>query len=276
MYGLVESRIDHPRFGLIRYIGKSEKCVHARQHHRAEKAERYDRRTPVDLWLRKLLRFGLSPSIVVLEEIHDNELAKSREIGWIAYHRLLGFAELNVTDGGDGFGVETSVKASLRSALKALRGETSQNKSAAMTRYWATLSPKERSARQRKSPEYVKKPKRRETYAAPAPVTRAKARLSESEWRAYFIRLLLRTMQVPLTRERRSLAMRRGWEKLTPEQRFDRAAKTAAGKTSEQKTAAGFKGGKAAGKLAVETGQLAQAREILHKKQGVLRACSDC
>lgn len=95
IYGLV-----CPRSGEIRYIGKTKNGLERRLkgHLSGARTLRYDHHAA--RWIRTLLREGLAPEIVLLEE-SDGDWVQA-EIWWIAKGRELGWPLTNSTIGGDG------------------------------------------------------------------------------------------------------------------------------------------------------------------------------
>ena len=92
IYGLRE-----PDTGLIRYIGKTNNPHRRWLNHLTEKS--HCKRT---YWIRSLLRRGLRPEIVVIEEIHGAWPWQESERFWIAFANRNGWPLINMTSGGDG------------------------------------------------------------------------------------------------------------------------------------------------------------------------------
>ena len=94
IYGLCD-----PRTKEIRYVGKS--CTglkRPKEHlfHYQNKIKTYK-----NCWIRSLLKEGVSPSILVLEEC-ERQLLDEREVFWINHYRRLGYKLTNMTTGGTG------------------------------------------------------------------------------------------------------------------------------------------------------------------------------
>lgn len=99
---IVYALID-PRNRAVRYVGKSHRT--ARRRLRRHLAPCYLRgHTHKERWIRRLMRLGLEPRIIVLERCSSPESLSAREIWWIARYRALGADLTNATPGGDGGG----------------------------------------------------------------------------------------------------------------------------------------------------------------------------
>ena len=92
IYGLVD-----PRTKEIRYIGKSMRVKARFRDHLKDPAKTHKAN-----WIKSLKKLNLIPTLVILEEIADNEDWISREIFWIKTAREKGWNLVNSTDGGDG------------------------------------------------------------------------------------------------------------------------------------------------------------------------------
>jgi group I intron endonuclease len=97
IYGLVDPRTDK-----IRYIGKTKAGMKRPQSHGLVCHLKKDR-THKARWIQELRRAGLSYSVVVLEEVFEQDLCQA-ERRWIASARAQGWPLTNLTDGGDGLG----------------------------------------------------------------------------------------------------------------------------------------------------------------------------
>jgi hypothetical protein len=92
IYGLV-----CPLSGGIRYIGKSIRPKERLQNHMNEKSKCHRSN-----WLALLKAIGLKPTIVILEEVSDDQSWQDREKHWISHGKELGWKLTNNTSGGDG------------------------------------------------------------------------------------------------------------------------------------------------------------------------------
>ncbi len=82
----------------VRYIGQTTKPRHRFKTHIIGSKWSKD---PSGKWIRKLLRNGLFPKMLIFESGKVKDILK-REIFWIAYHREKGTRILNITGGGEG------------------------------------------------------------------------------------------------------------------------------------------------------------------------------
>lgn len=105
IYGLYDPRGDL-RNGLfdseigIRYIGKTTLSVKKRLKHHINDAINGERWRN-SIWIRNLIRKGLSPSLKILE-ICERDLHAEREICYIKFFRDNGSNLTNTTNGGEG------------------------------------------------------------------------------------------------------------------------------------------------------------------------------
>lgn len=83
----------------IRYIGKSCKGLNRPKEHLFPHQNKL--KTHKNCWVRSLLKKGLKPEIIILEEC-DRESLDKREIFWIDYHKKHGYELTNMTNGGTG------------------------------------------------------------------------------------------------------------------------------------------------------------------------------
>lgn len=96
IYGLRD-----PRTMEIRYVGKSSKGLYRPKQHTSPTTIEKDN-THKGRWVRKLVRLGLRPEIVVLQIICDESLIEAEKF-WIAIGKqALGKRFTNQTDGGEG------------------------------------------------------------------------------------------------------------------------------------------------------------------------------
>lgn len=98
IYGLFDPRRDD-RISDIRYIGQTKVRQNVRLNHHVSEAKRRNRH--VDKWIRSLLRDGIRPIMMVIEEV-DTDTRFALEKTWIAEGRRLGWHLTNLTDGGEG------------------------------------------------------------------------------------------------------------------------------------------------------------------------------
>lgn len=91
IYGLSD-----PRDGRVRYIGKARDSRRRLSTHVRDSRRR---NTPVYRWIRKLLRQGVRPSLVIIEVVRESEW-QNAERRHIAEHRKKSRL-LNVANGGD-------------------------------------------------------------------------------------------------------------------------------------------------------------------------------
>ena len=119
IYGLYDPRVER-----VRYVGKTTMLptkrlgVHISQGKRVVNGTGV--RIPVNLWIAKLLKEGVKPSMRFLEEC-DEDIEDCLEKEWIATLRVcLGSQLLNSTDGGDGGRQSAEVRAKMSESHKAL------------------------------------------------------------------------------------------------------------------------------------------------------------
>ena len=86
-----------PKTNQIRYIGKSQRVKERYSNHLNDKSK-----THKVNWINSLKNKGLKPTLIILEELEDNQDWKEREMFWINQGRLNGWDLVNSTDGGDG------------------------------------------------------------------------------------------------------------------------------------------------------------------------------
>jgi len=99
IYGLFDPR-KSLAWENCRYIGQTTTPIRQRLSAHISHARTTDRRTPRDLWVRKLLAQDVEPVVHPLETVANSELAE-REIYWIATGRRMGLRLLNASDGGE-------------------------------------------------------------------------------------------------------------------------------------------------------------------------------
>jgi len=94
IYGLAD-----PRTNVIRYVGKAQNLKHRIQNHLCPAA--LDGKTHRAQWLNSLMKIGLRPIVITLENV-DESVWEERERWWIKHYRELGNDLTNFTDGGEG------------------------------------------------------------------------------------------------------------------------------------------------------------------------------
>lgn len=92
IYGLVD-----PRTKQIRYIGKSIRPKGRYTDHLNDKSK-----THKVHWIQSLLKKGLKPELVILEQLNDDDNWQEYEKNWIKKGKENGWDLVNSTDGGDG------------------------------------------------------------------------------------------------------------------------------------------------------------------------------
>lgn len=92
IYGLVD-----PVSKQIRYIGKSIRPKGRYTDHLNDKSK-----THKTNWIQSLLKKGLKPELVILEQLNDDENWQEYEKQWIKKGKENGWNLVNSTDGGDG------------------------------------------------------------------------------------------------------------------------------------------------------------------------------
>lgn len=100
IYGLID-----PRNSELKYIGKSCSGLRRPRRHWGH-ALQSDKNTKKANWIKKLLRLGLIPEVIVLEIHNSNDELIEAEIDLIAYYRSIGCNLTNIRTGGDGFSSE--------------------------------------------------------------------------------------------------------------------------------------------------------------------------
>ncbi len=89
IYGLTD-----PNTNAVRYVGITIDMKRRYRRHLADGGDSYRVR-----WIRKLIKFGLKPGLVILEIVAD-ALAQETERKWIKFYGRKNL--VNTTDGGDG------------------------------------------------------------------------------------------------------------------------------------------------------------------------------
>lgn len=82
----------------MRYVGKTIDLPYRFKQHLLTSSKL---RTHLGNWIRKCLRSGAPPSLIVLSEVPDAESGR-KEIWWIARLKKTGASLVNATDGGEG------------------------------------------------------------------------------------------------------------------------------------------------------------------------------
>lgn len=96
IYGLVD-----PETAEVRYIGKSSRGLKRPYDHMKFHFLKKDISYKGN-WIRSLMKLGLKPKVIVLEEFDSHEGLNDAEIFWIKEYRSNGSRLTNLTDGGDG------------------------------------------------------------------------------------------------------------------------------------------------------------------------------
>lgn len=100
MHRLIVYALCDPETLEIRYIGKSVSGLRRPKAHTSPHSLKSP--THKNRWIKSLLRQGLYPLIVVLEDVRSQVCLGQAEIRHIRCARLLGVRLTNATDGGDG------------------------------------------------------------------------------------------------------------------------------------------------------------------------------
>lgn len=95
IYGLSD-----PVTNEIRYIGKSCSGLKRANQHFIPSQLRAD--TYKTRWIISVIKSGLKPNVVILEEFKNSDKLNEREIFWIKYYKNNGARLTNTTEGGDG------------------------------------------------------------------------------------------------------------------------------------------------------------------------------
>lgn len=121
IYGLA-----HPSTGTIRYIGKCVTELRRRLTNHEYKARSGRAQTPIGKWIRRLQAQGLTPIIILLEQVKGSWQEAERR--WISELRLHGRRLLNRHPGGNG----AHTRSSLAPKFLALLGKISDARIAEM------------------------------------------------------------------------------------------------------------------------------------------------
>lgn len=97
IYGLIDQRDNQ-----LRYVGKTGLSVKRRLSEHIYGASRPGGRTRSKKWIHCLIKNGLQPDVVVLEEVISGGDWVEAEQFWIAYFRMIGADLCNHTLGGEG------------------------------------------------------------------------------------------------------------------------------------------------------------------------------
>lgn len=97
VYGLTD-----PRSGHIRYIGKVNGYPNSRRRSHIYEARNGKRHNHRLAWIRKLLKDGFQPQVIILEACCDDASLRVAERRWITQFRVMGARLVNGTDGGEG------------------------------------------------------------------------------------------------------------------------------------------------------------------------------
>jgi len=232
IYGLLD-----PRTQELRYVGQTRTSLTIRLSNHLSQARR-SRKNWREKWIGALLDQGLSPQIVLLEEVAREDLDQA-ERSWIALLREQGARLVNATAGGDRLDLLPEAEARrLANSEWYRRNKTPEaqlRRSRAAKRRWQTLSPERRAAIIRRAseaaalhphPPGVFTPERR-LQLAEAARSRLLA-LSPEERAERARRAGLRGGHKHWTTEQRATvaaARRAWWNALTPEQKAAETAK---------------------------------------------------
>jgi hypothetical protein len=118
IYGLVD-----PRSGELRYVGKSTSGLTRPKKHLTSSLLRKEANTHRVKWIKSVIKDGLLPRIVVLEETEDPELLDGLEKAAIAKFRAEGVRLVNGTDGGEGSLGRRQTEGARRKISEAKRGK---------------------------------------------------------------------------------------------------------------------------------------------------------
>lgn len=104
IYGLVEVRKDHQRFGEIRYVGQTVTQLNERLRMHIWEAKKEEKllHLPKNRWINKLSKFNLFPKIILVQELNNRFDLNQAEIYWISYFKSIGCDLLNANAGGGG------------------------------------------------------------------------------------------------------------------------------------------------------------------------------
>lgn len=124
IYGLID-----PRDRLLRYIGKSDAPHERLRQHIVESGREVHHRAH---WIQALLRLGLMPEVVLLEQVAVEDWEQA-ERWWIAWFRALGAKLVNDTDGGDGGNIGPEARERMAAKIRGVkRGPLSEAHRAAI------------------------------------------------------------------------------------------------------------------------------------------------
>lgn len=122
IYGLCD-----PQTGFLRYVGKSTSGLRRPNQHAQPHA--LEKRTHVAAWVRSLVRIGLKPDVLVLEETSREDLFDAEQFH-IGYFKSIGCDLTNQTVGGVGplgWKMPEDVKAKI-SAAKSGKCQTAEHR----------------------------------------------------------------------------------------------------------------------------------------------------
>jgi predicted GIY-YIG superfamily endonuclease len=153
IYALLDPRTD-----AVRYIGLTMDA----------KGREYDHKTKsgaghYGAWKRSLLKLGLTPEMIILEENLTREEAGERERFWIAYGKEYGWQLVNLTDGGDigcpGYKHTPEARARIAKAKRGSGGWHHTPEAKAKISEASRRTPRNREWRERISKAQTNKPK---------------------------------------------------------------------------------------------------------------------
>lgn len=132
--------LQDPRTKEIRYVGKSTKGLKRPRYHLLPcyyASKKHDK-FPLYIWIRKLIRLGLKPNIIIIQEVDTPENLSKAELYWIEYFKSVGSPLTNVLDassmGNIGFRFSKEQKEKMSKTRKGRKSPESF--SIAMKEYW--------------------------------------------------------------------------------------------------------------------------------------------
>ena len=103
IYGLVDPITDK-----VMYVGKSEQGIERPKQH--NKPSSLKTKSKKNNWIKSLIKMGLIPKIVIIEDCKFKEILNDKEVYWIAFYRKINKKLTNMTDGGSGGNTGKSYK----------------------------------------------------------------------------------------------------------------------------------------------------------------------
>lgn len=92
--------LKDPLTSEVRYVGKADNLKKRVQNHYCP--SNLSEKKHCSRWLAKLVRSGMKPEVIVLENLQDEDDWEEAERWWIAKYRGEGASLTNITDGGEG------------------------------------------------------------------------------------------------------------------------------------------------------------------------------